>query len=52
MKIIVIGATGIIGTKVVDALSGKGHEVIRASRNSAVKVDLNDQRGIRHDQEC
>ena len=42
MKIIVIGATGIIGTKVVDALSGKGHEVIRASRNSAVKVDLDD----------
>ncbi len=47
MKIIVIGATGIIGAKVADALSAKKHEVIRASRNGDIKVNLDDSATIR-----
>ncbi|MFG2631901.1 short chain dehydrogenase [Streptomyces sp. NPDC048473] len=39
MKIIVIGATGTIGRAVADALETE-HEVIRASRNSTTRVDL------------
>jgi NAD(P)-dependent dehydrogenase (short-subunit alcohol dehydrogenase family) len=42
MKIVVIGATGTIGKAVADALATKGHEVIRASRKSAVRVDIED----------
>jgi NAD(P)-dependent dehydrogenase (short-subunit alcohol dehydrogenase family) len=41
VKIVVIGATGTIGKAVADALSGR-HEVIRASRHGAVKVDIED----------
>jgi NAD(P)-dependent dehydrogenase (short-subunit alcohol dehydrogenase family) len=40
VKIIVIGATGTIGKAVADALAKRGHEVIRASRKSAVRVDI------------
>jgi len=47
MKIIVIGATGTIGVKVADALSVKKHEVIRASRNGDIKVNLDDPATIR-----
>jgi NAD(P)-dependent dehydrogenase (short-subunit alcohol dehydrogenase family) len=47
MKIVVIGATGTIGAKVVDALSAKKHEVIRASRNGDTKVNLEDPATIR-----
>ena len=47
MKIIVIGATGTIGAKVADALSAKKHEVIRASRNGDIKVNLDDPATIR-----
>lgn len=42
MKIVVIGATGTIGKAVADALAKRGHEVIRASRKSAVRVDIED----------
>lgn len=42
MKVVVIGATGTIGKAVADALAKKGHEVIRASRKSAVRVDIED----------
>ena len=42
MKVIVIGATGTIGKAVADALAKHGHEVVRASRKSAVKVDIED----------
>jgi NAD(P)-dependent dehydrogenase (short-subunit alcohol dehydrogenase family) len=41
MKIIVIGATGVIGSAVADALSGK-HEVLRASRKGKPAVDIED----------
>ncbi len=46
MKIIVIGGTGTIGTEVVKALSAKKHEIINASRNGQVKVDLDDKSSI------
>ena len=36
MKIIVIGATGTIGSEVVKALTAKKHEVVAASRNGDV----------------
>jgi uncharacterized protein YbjT (DUF2867 family) len=38
MKIVVIGGTGLIGTKVVNRLRQKGHEVIAASPNSGVNT--------------
>jgi uncharacterized protein YbjT (DUF2867 family) len=36
MKIVIIGGTGLIGSKVVERLRRKGHEVIAASPNSGV----------------
>src|SRR5262245_63089080 len=36
MKIVIIGGTGLIGTKTVDRLRRKGHAVIAASRDSGV----------------
>jgi len=47
MKIIVIGATGTIGSEVAKALSASKHEVIGASRNGQVKVNLEDAASIR-----
>ena len=47
MKIIVIGATGTIGSEVAKALSLKKHEVLRGSRNGDVKVNLDDPASIR-----
>jgi uncharacterized protein YbjT (DUF2867 family) len=38
MKISVFGATGLIGSKVVDLLEGDGHDVVAASRASGVDV--------------
>jgi len=38
MKITVAGASGLIGTKVVDLLESQGHEVVAASRSSGVDV--------------
>ena len=38
MKITVMGASGLIGTKVVDLLTAGGHEVVAASRSSGVDV--------------
>jgi nucleoside-diphosphate-sugar epimerase len=46
MKVIVIGATGPIGRAVADALATE-HEVVRASRQGGVKVDIEDPRSIR-----
>ena len=46
MRILVIGATGTIGRAVVSALSS-GHEVLAASRNGAVKVDISDPASIK-----
>jgi uncharacterized protein YbjT (DUF2867 family) len=38
MKITVIGATGLIGSKVVDLLEGDGHDIVAASRESGADV--------------
>jgi uncharacterized protein YbjT (DUF2867 family) len=38
MKITVVGASGLIGTKVVGLVEGEGHEVVAASRSSGVDV--------------
>jgi uncharacterized protein YbjT (DUF2867 family) len=38
MKIVVIGGSGLIGSKVVKILRGKGHEVIAASPSSGVNT--------------
>ena len=46
MKIIVIGATGTIGAAVANALAAKKHEVVRASRQGDMKVNIEDQATI------
>lgn len=47
-RIIVIGATGTIGSAVASALEGRGHTVIRAGHRSGdVRVDLQDPASIR-----
>ena len=38
MKITVVGASGLIGTKVVGLLEAEGHDVVAASRSSGVDV--------------
>lgn len=38
MKIVVIGGTGLVGSKVVDILKDKGHEVIAAAPNTGVNT--------------
>ena len=38
MKVVVIGGSGLIGTKVVSRLRQKGHEVVAASPNSGVNT--------------
>lgn len=45
MKIIVVGATGTIGSAIVKALECR-HEVIPASRKSAVRADIDDPASI------
>ena len=47
MRAIVIGASGTIGKAVADRFKAAGHEVIRASRNGDVKVDISDPASIR-----
>jgi uncharacterized protein YbjT (DUF2867 family) len=38
MKITVVGASGLIGTKVVEVLNNEGHDVVTSSRSSGVDV--------------
>jgi NAD(P)-dependent dehydrogenase (short-subunit alcohol dehydrogenase family) len=46
MKVIVIGATGVIGKEVADAISGQ-HEVVRVSRNSGdFQADITDKASL------
>ena len=47
MKIVVIGATGTVGRAVTDALAKRGHQVIRASRKSNERVDIEDAGTLR-----
>ena len=44
MKIVVIGGTGLIGTKVVKKLTERGHEALAASPNTG--VDATTARGL------
>ncbi len=45
MKILVVGASGIIGSAIASALAER-HEVVRASRNGDVRVDIEDPASI------
>lgn len=47
MRVIVVGATGTIGKAIVAAL-GRDHEVLAASRNSKIRVDMSDPESIRN----
>ncbi len=38
MKISIIGATGLIGSKVVDLLEGDGHDIVAAARSTGADV--------------
>ncbi|KZB83817.1 SDR family oxidoreductase [Amycolatopsis regifaucium] len=39
-KILLVGATGTIGTAVSEALTARGHEVLPASRSGEIRVDV------------
>ncbi|MFB7251991.1 short chain dehydrogenase [Microbacterium sp. NPDC056234] len=41
-NILVIGASGLIGSAVADTLEDRGHRVVRASRSTGERVDLRD----------
>src|SRR4029079_18389766 len=42
MRVTVMGASGLIGSKVVDLLTAEGHEVVAASRSSGVDAITGD----------
>src|ERR1700735_4741295 len=46
MKIVVVGAAGTIGAAVTAALEANKHEVIRASRKLAPRIDISDPQGL------
>ena len=47
MKIVIVGATGAVGTTAVEALSGR-HDIIRVGRTSGdVQMDIEDIDSIR-----
>jgi NAD(P)-dependent dehydrogenase (short-subunit alcohol dehydrogenase family) len=46
MKILVIGATGTLGSEVTAALEKNHHEVVRASRRGPIRVDMDDHASI------
>lgn len=48
MKIILIGATGTIGSAVKDLFEAHDHEVVAASRRAEHRVDLENPESIRH----
>jgi NAD(P)-dependent dehydrogenase (short-subunit alcohol dehydrogenase family) len=47
MRVVVIGATGTIGKPVADALEARGHDVVRVSRKTSVRVDIEQAATIR-----
>lgn len=46
MKIIVVGATGTLGSPVTQLLKQEGHEVVEATRNSSPALDLTDKDSV------
>ncbi|WP_242908715.1 short chain dehydrogenase [Actinomadura terrae] len=46
MKILVIGATGTLGSAVTAALEKNGHEIVRASRRGPLRIDMEDHASI------
>lgn len=46
MKVVVIGATGLIGKAVTTLLTDKGHEIVQASRNTQPSLNLDDPASI------
>jgi NAD(P)-dependent dehydrogenase (short-subunit alcohol dehydrogenase family) len=46
MKVVIIGATGIIGKAVTTLLTDKGHEIVQASRNTKPSLKLEDSASI------
>jgi NADP-dependent 3-hydroxy acid dehydrogenase YdfG len=47
MKVLVIGASGLVGGAAASALSTDGIEVLRASRSADLKVDVTDPESVR-----
>ena len=46
LRVLVVGASGLIGGAVADLLTERGHEVVRASRSGDEQVDLLDEGSI------
>ncbi len=46
MKVVIIGATGLIGKAVTSLLTDKGHETVRVSRNTQPGVNIDDPASI------
>jgi NADP-dependent 3-hydroxy acid dehydrogenase YdfG len=46
MKVVIIGATGLIGKAVTTLLTDKGHEIIQVSRNTQPSLNLDDAASI------
>jgi len=46
MRVVVIGATGLIGEAVTELLTDKGHEVVRASRHTQPGLNMEDPASI------
>ncbi len=47
MRVVLVGASGTIGSAVLQALEGRGHRVIKAGRSAEERVDLGDAGSIR-----
>lgn len=46
MKVVIVGATGLIGKAVTALLTDKGHEILQASRNTQPSLNLADPASI------
>ena len=46
MKVVIVGATGLIGKAVAALLNDKGHEIVRVSRHTQPGVDISDPTSI------
>lgn len=46
LRVLVVGASGLIGGTVAEVLEQRGHEVVRAARSSGERVDLTDPASI------